>query len=447
MKIDSLLLTDVLIGQANEPDMVHGTGLGPVLYRETQADPGLRDILWFLEFISRTPGKLESLRVSVRENDDDDDSYCSPSDDLFQTLRFLQRDSYSVTSHCFSEQIKANIRKAMAAHAATVRATLADTKVSKLISKELDLALTHKVPLPIIGDSRFGKTKAGSVWCDAAPGRARLVTVPESNREWDFYAAHADALGVAYNDRTRIQTLKRSVQHVIKHNGLFLCYDEAHFLVPVNYQANTPPKRINFVRCHVIDQGIGCAFFATPQSLDQTLERYAAKTRYNLEQWLGRLAPPLLLANYYDRAELMAVARVHFPEFPEKPLALICARAMQAETYLKGMEFTARYASALAQDRARRKPTVQDVDEAIERMMPAKTATAAADGMALASERPASERGQRRFKQPLTPPSRAVLDDAGGDGEAENFAGRRAGLSPDLGRPAPRRAARDLVAA
>ncbi|HEX5222470.1 MAG TPA: hypothetical protein VFZ59_23145, partial [Verrucomicrobiae bacterium] len=72
--------------------------------------------------------------------------------------------------------------------------------------------------------------------------------------------------------------------------------------------------------------------------------------------------------------ELMAVAKVHFPDFPEKLLALICARAMQSEGYLKSMEFAARYAAALAGDRKRETPNLKDVEEAIQRMMPSKAA-------------------------------------------------------------------------
>ncbi len=252
-------------------------------------------------------------------------------------------------------------------------------------------------------------------------------------------AAHADAFGIEYNDRTPISRLKRAVQWVVQNSGLFICYDEAHFLIPVSYFKDTPPKRINWVRCQVIDKGVGCAFFATPQSLNQTLEKYAAKTKYNLEQWIGRLAPPVVLADYYDRDELMAVAAIHFPAFPEKLLALICSRAMQSEGYLKSMEFTARYASALASDRGHRTPTMQDVDESIQRMMPHK------------AQCPSSISGQAsckgRLKPALTPPSESLSDDVRGVETSENFTVRRPGLAADPDRSGQSRTNRSLVPA
>jgi hypothetical protein len=224
---------------------------------------------------------------------------------------------------------------------------------------------------------------------------------------------------------------------VVQNSGLFICYDEAHYLTPVNYNADTPPKRINWVRGQVIDKGIGCAFFATPQSLTQSLEKYAAKTKYNLEQWLGRLAPPLVLADYYDRDELMAVAQVHFPEFPVKLLALICSRAMQSEAYLKGMEFAARYASALAQDRKHRSPTIQDVDEAIERMMPGKAKVPEAGPKAPSAN---------RVSTPLQVRLRTPSDGAGTDEEPDTFQRHKPARITDSGRAVTPRARGDLVA-
>jgi len=365
-RINPIILAEALAGLQGEP--------GENLRRELGAKPQLVEMYWWLQ--SLRTDELNALvdRVAPKRRG----NYLTEDDQLAATLRFLAGEAFVLleSGKC-SEAIAAAIQKEMELQAKAARVSLADTKVSRAILKELDLAIQHRVPVPIIGDSRFGKTKAVSVWKSMCPGRARMVTVPPSNRDFDFFAAHADAFGIEYGDRTPAPRLKRQVEYVMQRNGMFVIYDEAHFLVPIGYHKDTPPKRINWVRCEVIDKGIGCAFFATPQSMNQTLEKFAAKTKYNFEQWLGRLAPPLVLADYYDRDELMAVAKVHFPDFDEDLIALICARAMQSEGYLKSMEFTARYASALAQDRRHRTPTEKDVDEAIERMMPRKTLPAA----------------------------------------------------------------------
>jgi hypothetical protein len=256
-------------------------------------------------------------------------------------------------------------------HAAESAREMAETEVTKIIFRELDFARTQNVPVPIVGASRFGKTKGVSVWCEMRPGLARLVTVPDSNRERDFVAAHADAFGIEYGAGSTTATLRRQVEFVLRHSGLFLVYDEAHFLVPVSYHAATPPRRLNWVRCQVIDRALGCAFFATPQSYRETLDAYVKKTGYCMEQWLGRLAPAVALPETLASADVLAVARNHFPDVPEPYLKLISARAMQSEGYLQNMDLTVKRARFLAGAHGRRSPALADVQEAIAHMMPA----------------------------------------------------------------------------
>jgi len=110
------------------------------------------------------------------------------------------------------------------------------------------------------------------------PGRARLVTVPESNREADLTRAHADAFGIEYTPGATSSALKGKVEFILRHAGVMIVYDESHFLVPISYHKATPPRRLNWVRTKVIDQGVPCALFATPQSYDQTLEKYVNTT-------------------------------------------------------------------------------------------------------------------------------------------------------------------------
>lgn len=404
-RINPTILADTLNG--------HSGYVSTALIAEIESKPRHRELYWYLQSLPREELNAVASRCSYR------------NDNMHQMLDYLGgAGSWTKEGGIDAEQVAPIVFKHMENQSKALRATLADTKVSRTIFKEMDLALQHKVPIPIIGDSRFGKTKAVSVWSAMRPGLSRLITVPPSNREFDFFAAHADALGIEYNDRTPYPRLKRQVEYVIQQSRLFLIYDEAHFLVPINYLKDTPPKRINWVRCEVIDKGIGCAFFATPQSMSQTLERYAATTKYNFEQWLGRLAPPLVLADCCDRSELMAVAKVHFPDFDEDLLELICARAMQSEGYLKSVEFTARYATALAQDRHHKTPTDRDVDDAIGRMMPGKQQTPVAPATPL----------QKRCTKPSAP---AAPDD-GRRVEPENFPSRAIGQVADLGRAGTR---------
>jgi hypothetical protein len=251
-------------------------------------------------------------------------------------------------------------------HAMEFRKQLAEIETVQKIFRELEFARTEKVPVPIIGDSRFGKTRAVEVHCDMWPGRERLVTVPESNHMRDFLEAHADPLGIAYGPNTTERQLKRDVRYVIRQFGLFIAYDEAHYLIPVRYNKGTPPSRLNWVRSAIIDKGEPCcALFATPQSYKQTLAEYAKETGYNLEQWLGRIVPALVLPPELGPDDVMAVAKHNFTELDKPFLKLIAARAMQSEGYLKNVEFTVKRARFLARERGDQPMTQTDVEQAI----------------------------------------------------------------------------------
>jgi hypothetical protein len=255
---------------------------------------------------------------------------------------------------------------------------LAETEVTRTVFRELDFALSQNVPVPIVGASRFGKTTAVRVWAEMRPGVARLVTVPESNREADFFVAQADALGIDHHlGATTSSLLRMKVEVVLRVTGLFLVYDEAHFLVPVNYHKGTPPRRLNWIRSHIIDRGMGCAFFATPQSYRETLAAYVKKTGYNMEQWLGRLAPAVVLPESLAKEDVLAVVRKHFAGVPEPFLKLVAARAMQSEGYLKNAELCLKRSLFLAGERGRTKPDLADVQEALDYIMPGAATTAA----------------------------------------------------------------------
>lgn len=247
---------------------------------------------------------------------------------------------------------------------------IAETEVTRTVRREIEFAITECVPVPFIGFSRFGKSKAISNWCDAHPGRARLVTVPNNTSEMAFMRAHADALGIEYTSATKLLALRDEVEFVIRNSGLAIFYDEAHALIPVSYDRRTAPRRLNWVRSMVIDQNVPCAFFATPQSETDTLEQYAKVTGYNLSQWVGRMSPPVILSDEVPFEDIIAVARTHFPELSQLQLEEMADRATASAGYLKNIEMAGKRARFLARERGHEKPTMQDVMDAGQDMTP-----------------------------------------------------------------------------
>lgn len=256
-------------------------------------------------------------------------------------------------------------------HAREVSSQIAETVITKTVRSELDFAVSECVAVPIVGESRYGKTKSVANWCQMYPGRARMVTIPESNNERDFIRAHADALNIEYSATTSGATLKDKVEFVIASAGLAIVYDEAHYAIPLNYNDATPPRRLNWIRAKLIDRGVATAFFATPQSYKQSLAKYAEETGYRIEQWLGRVAPAVILSDVIPVEEIIAVARTQFPEFSQAQLEELADRAIVSDGYLKSIELAGKRTRWLARQRGHDKPTAQDLSDACDEMMPA----------------------------------------------------------------------------
>lgn len=265
----------------------------------------------------------------------------------------------------YGRNLKESLFAMMDRHAANVRASIAQTQVARQCFDELDFAISSGVPVFIAGDARFGKTVAHKTWCEAYPARARLVSTPPTCREWDFYAAHADALGISYSGDVSARKLAREVQFVIKHTGLFLCYDEAHHLLPTKVSRTSKPWRMDWVRCHVLDAGNPAAFIATRQTFGKSLAQFVKVTHHQMEQWFDRMNRPLMLPGEVSRADILAVAAHNFPTLPKRQLEFIAAEAMGADSAFHAVKLIAKRAVHFARIAGRTAPTDDDVTLAI----------------------------------------------------------------------------------
>jgi hypothetical protein len=285
------------------------------------------------------------------------------------------------------------------ARAELVRQRLAQTAVAEKVFDTLDYASAERVLVRIEGESRFGKTECIDTYAAMFPGKVRVVRTPSSNSERDLIRAVAEAFGIHQTFGTRGETLKDKVEFVIRFSGVLLCFDEGAFLVPSSFTATTPPARLNWIRCAIIDRKIPCAIVVTPQSYNSALARFVKKTSYTFEQFLGREALRVSLPNELAHEDLLAVARIHFPEADEDLLGLIAAKAMQSESYLKAVENIARRARYISKKRGAKRLSLADVDKAIAEVMPAPLAPAPAVAAVTQAAPPKASRS-RAAKQP-----------------------------------------------
>lgn len=270
---------------------------------------------------------------------------------------------------CFHDVYGA-IFEAMDAWAAEKKKELAQTEVARKIFDALDYALSERILVRISGDSRFGKTESIATYCAMYPGRIRLITVPCSNCEADLFRAVADAFGIVYSLKTTFRSIKEKVEFVLRFGQVGVALDESQFLLPIHFSETTPPMRLNWVRTQIIDRGVPCILVSTPQSYKQAVNKYLRKTGYAFEQFVGRNKFLVELPTNLSHEDLMAVARVHFPELDEDYLELIAGTAMVSDSYLQAVENIGRRARFIAKRGGRDKIGIDDVDLAISEVMP-----------------------------------------------------------------------------
>ena len=253
-------------------------------------------------------------------------------------------------------------------------ARLAVTSVTQKVFDALDYALQERAMVRIEGNSRFGKTESIKAWVNMRPGLARLVTVPCSNSMGELLRRIADALGIETSYGSRVQRLRERTEYVIQHSGLFLVFDEFHFMLPQNYSSGTAPMRINWVRTEIVDRNLPLAAVVTPQSFLPAAKRFIRKTGYAFEQFFGRTHRVVQLPEELEEAEMISVARIHFPEIGDDYLALIADYARLSENYLQAVEAIAKLARHIARRENHRRITVADIEAAASEVIPRRPA-------------------------------------------------------------------------
>jgi len=258
----------------------------------------------------------------------------------------------------------------MSRHADTAGLRLAETEVTRKVFDGLEYAHSERKFIRIEGNARFGKAESVKTWCLRYPGRARLVTVPCSNRDSDLIRAVADALGMIVSPGAGSYALREKVEFIIRHGRLGWVFDESHFLFPTRYGPHTTPTRLNWLRQQIVDLGLPCVLVATPQAYEGQRARFDRATRYNMEQWTGRISRRIQLPNELEESELLAVAKLHFPAFPDAGLRIAVGAALKSNSYLKAIEDVATLAQWKARQRHSNAVKTCDLEAAILEAIP-----------------------------------------------------------------------------
>jgi len=267
----------------------------------------------------------------------------------------------------------------MEKRAAKVSASIAETSVTREVFRWLDLARKSKRGVMIVGNSRFGKTEAIRCWASMYPGRARIIETPSSSAEGDLLREIARALGIPYSpNSTKFHELRAAIDTVVRQSQVMLIFDEFQFMMPTNAGRRSDPPRLNYVRRAIMDMPSATAFICTPQSWKRVEKNYLKATGYTIEQFEGRLLrSAVVLPEELPRDEMIAVARIHFPDLSETHLEWIVrhVRAFQGSV-LSCIENIARLSRIYAEEDGRATLKLTDIKQAISDCLPERAPAA-----------------------------------------------------------------------
>jgi hypothetical protein len=274
-----------------------------------------------------------------------------------------ERKKWVASSPWYCRRLFSVLLDAVDAHASRQELQLARTELVSIVFEKLEFAWTMKRFIKIDGDARSGKTEAVKAWCSMHPGKVRLVATPPGSCSRDLFQAMAEAFGIYFTPEISTRKLKDLVEFVLRHGGLMIVMDEAHFLLPPPASSVSTPARLDWFRTQAVDRKRPVALVTTPQAFKRAVEKFQRHTGYNFDQLFGRIDLNVSLPNELGSQDLTEVVRIHGGDFPEPAQRFIALRIARAESYLSKIEAICCLARYIAQ-RAGHAVTVEDVEQA-----------------------------------------------------------------------------------
>lgn len=151
----------------------------------------------------------------------------------------------------------------------------------------------------------------------------------------------AEALGIEITQNTNRSMLRGLIGDLLKHSGLFLIFDEAHFLIPRAYNKRTPPSRLNWIRTQLHDRKMPVVIAVTPQWFDGDhgdATKFEELTHFAMEQLKGRWLQ-YTLPDVLPESDLLELVRFYLPAIEDPSDCMdIASFALTTDNFIEIIE-------------------------------------------------------------------------------------------------------------
>lgn len=212
---------------------------------------------------------------------------------------------------------------------AAARERLADTAVTRKINETLDFWYSRRRMVLIEGVAGIGRTATTRAWCETRAGMVRYVEVPSSGDDRSFFAAIARQLGVARGASFKAQQIKVRIEEMLATSDLMIAFDESQYLWTQAMRPRKTPDRLLWLKT-TFDSGTPIALIAHTD-FSKWQAHYVKSTLWTDEQFERRLNRRVNLATEHSPEDLLKIARAHLPDGETCSWKLLTSYALVAE--------------------------------------------------------------------------------------------------------------------
>lgn len=319
----------------------------------------LRELVWFIQYLSTQPGALRTAAQAVGVRD--------------SVLAELALNPESQIEHHAPA-----LRRYLAEHTQAQAAGVAITAIGRAVYDALDYCRESRSLVVVNGLPRLGKSFAAERYCEQHPGQARYVQVPSTADDLAFFTAIARALGITIESNAKTKNLRPRIEAALQGGDLALILDEGHYLWPGhNYRLARPP-RVGWLMTALVNQRVPVCMIVTPQFF-KTQRSYEIKSGWTSEQFVGRIERYVQLPDTISLPDLQSVARSLYPTGSAKAIETLADYANLSAKHVAAIEHAIKQATFLARRDGRQTPAWLDVQQALrEGVIPSDVGLAAA---------------------------------------------------------------------
>jgi hypothetical protein len=247
---------------------------------------------------------------------------------------------------------------------AAASARLADTAITRKINETLDFWYARGRMVLIEGVAGVGRTATTRAWCDAHAGMVRYVEVPSSSDDRSLFASIARQLGVARGASFSGQQIKVRIEEMLATHDVRLVFDESQYLWGQAMRPRKTPDRLLWVKS-TFDAGTPIALIAHTD-FSKWQKHFVDRTLWTDEQFERRLNRRVQLAPEHPKDDMLKIARSHFAAGDSRSWKLLAAYALGTEKkQASGIVEALESARYRAELAGRAEPTFEDIEAAL----------------------------------------------------------------------------------